>query len=85
MAKFLLFIDSADLLAKHEKDLFVHLVAHAKRAANAGFLTVVFVSSEGSILPIVQKLSGVSRCSKIYEITDICDKTAVDYMGYQQS
>lgn len=68
-----LFIDNANLLAKHEKDLFVHLVANAKRVANAGFLTVVLVSNEGSIMTIMQKLPGASRCSKIYEIIDICD------------
>ena len=33
-----LFIDSADLLAKHEKGLFVHLVSHAKCVANGGIL-----------------------------------------------
>jgi len=75
-----LFVDSADMLAKHEKGLFIHLVAHAKRMANAGILRVVFVSSEGSILPIVQKLSGISRCSKIFEITDVSDEAAVNYL-----
>ena len=28
-----LFIDSADILVKHDEALFVHLVAHAKRAS----------------------------------------------------
>ena len=55
-----LFIDGAKLLAKHEKELFVQLVSHAKRVANAGILTIVFVSSKGSILPIVQNLPGTS-------------------------
>ena len=26
----ILFIDGADMLAKHEKELFIHLVSHAK-------------------------------------------------------
>ena len=30
-----LFIDGADMLAKHEKELFIRLVSHAKRLANA--------------------------------------------------
>ena len=75
-----LFVDSADMLAKHEKALFIHLVAHAKCVANVGILRVVFVSSERLILPIVQKLSGISRCSKIFEITEVSDEVAVVYL-----
>ena len=75
-----LFIDGADLLAKYGKELFGHLVAHAKAVANANILTVVFVSSEGSILPIVSSLSGISRCSKVFEIIDISDKTAIEFL-----
>ena len=48
--------------------------------ANAGVLSVVLVSSEGSILSIVQALSGVSRCSKIFEVTDIRDETAREFL-----
>ena len=78
-----LFIDGSDLIAKHEKGLFVHLISHAKRMANAGVLSVVFVSSEGSLLPIIQGLSGMSRCAKIFEVTDVDDKTARDYLVKQ--
>ena len=49
-----LFIDSADILAKHQEALFVQLIAHVKRVANDGILTIVLLSSEGSVLPIVQ-------------------------------
>ena len=75
-----LFIDGIDELAKHKEGLFVHLVTHAKRLANAGILSIVLVSSEGSILPIIQRLSGVSRCSKIFEVTDITDEEAIGYL-----
>ena len=75
-----LFIDGADLLAKHDKELFVHLVAHAKCAANANILTIMFVSSKGSILPITSMLSRISRYSKLFEIMDISDKTAIEYL-----
>ena len=75
-----LFIDGADILAKHEGHTFTHLVGHAKRLANAGILKIVFVSSEGSILLVIQKLSGISRCSKIFEVTDVSNEAAVDYL-----
>jgi len=48
--------------------------------ANAGNLRIVFISSEGSILPIVQKLTSISRCSKIFEIIDVSNEAAVDYL-----
>ena len=44
-----LFIDSSDVLAKFEKDLFIHLLQQAKELANENILKIVFVSSEGSI------------------------------------
>ena len=75
-----LFIDSADVLAKRKEDLFVQLVYEAKVLANAEILTVVFVSSEGSILPVVQRLSEVSRSSKVLEVADIEDSDAVNFL-----
>jgi len=41
---------------------------------------ILFVSSEGSILPVLQKLSGVNRCARIFEVMDISDQTAIDYL-----
>ena len=75
-----LFIDGADLLAKHEEVLLQRLISHAKRLANASVLCIVFVSSEGSILPLVQEMSVASRCAKIFEVTDIDDKRATEYL-----
>ena len=75
-----LFIDGADILAKRKEDLFVQLVYEAKVLANAEILTIVFVSSEGSILPVVQRLSEVSRSSKVLEVGDIEDKDAVNFL-----
>lgn len=75
-----LFIDGADLFAKHNKDLFVHLLIQAKISANDGELTTVFVSSEGAVVPIIQETSGVRRCSKFCEVTDVDDDRAIDYL-----
>ena len=73
-----LFIDGSDVLAKFEKDLFIHVLQHAKELANDELLTIAFVSSEGSILPVVQKSSTLSRCVKMLEVTDIPDDVATD-------
>ena len=53
----------------------------AKVLVNKDILTVVFVSSEGLIFPLVQKLSEVSRCSKIIDVGDISDEAAINYLG----
>lgn len=66
-----LFIDSSDIMAKHEKELFTILLQQAKDLANAEILTIVFVSSQGSILPVVQKSSAFSRSAKLFKVTDI--------------
>lgn len=35
---------------------------------------------KGSILPFVQRLSSVTRCSKIFEVTNITDEKAINYL-----
>lgn len=78
-----LFIDGADVLAKYQEDLFKHVIHHAKVFANVEFLTIVFVSSKGSILPVVQNLLEISRSTKLFELTNIQDDEAVNYLVNQ--
>lgn len=79
-----LIVDGSDLIAKHEVRIFIHLVSHAKRLANASILSLVFVSSEGVILPITQGLlSGVTRYAKTLEVGDIEDHADSDYLVTQ--
>ena len=52
-----------------------------KPRVNEDILIVVFVSSEGLILPLVQKMSEVSRCLKIIDVGDISDEAAMNYLG----
>ena len=73
-----LFIDGSDVLCKFESSLFNHLLYQAKELANAEVMTIVFVSSEGSIVPILQQSSTSSRSSKIIKIADIPDSIAVN-------
>ena len=73
-----LFIDGSDVICKFERDLFHHLLQQAKELANAELLTIVFVSSEGSIIPMIQHSSTSSRSVKIFEVMDISDSCAIN-------
>ena len=75
-----LFIDGTDVLAKFEENVFLHILQHAKELANGEVLTIVFVSSEGSILPLIQKSSTFSRSVKMFEVADINDHEATDHL-----
>ena len=65
-----LVIDGVDLLAKHNEELCCQLITNAKIFANRKTLNVVLVSSEGSVVPLLNKLSATNR-SVICEIGDI--------------
>jgi len=74
-----IFIDGADILAKEQKQ-FQNLVHFARVNANEHTLITVFVSSDGSVLPIVQGMgSCVNRCTLV-EVGDISEETAKEYL-----
>lgn len=75
-----IFIDSVDLLAKTQQKLFMNLLIHAKVLANEGTAALVFVSSEGSILSIIELILGVSRCSRVFEVIDVEDGEGMEYL-----
>lgn len=75
-----LIIDGVDVLAKNDEELFAALVTHAKYLVNYNALSVTLVSSEGSVLPMVSKMSGINRAPKIFEITDIQEDQAMEYL-----
>ena len=78
-----LFIDGSDVLCKFEMELFMHLLSQAKELANAELITIVFVSSEGSIVPLVQQSSTSTRSIKLFEVTDIPDEIAISHLENQ--
>ena len=69
-----LFLDGADLFAKWDEAVFARLLIHAKvlanNLANNNILSIVFVSSEGSVLPLLKDSSGNNCFNKIAEILD---------------
>lgn len=48
------FIDGVDFLAKDYPQLFLQLISHAKIFANQLVARFLFISSEGSIIPILK-------------------------------
>ena len=75
-----LFIDSIDVLAEEDEKLVTSLLSHAKYLANQDLLKVVLISSEGSVMPIIRRFSGANRVPKIFEITDVDDSCATEYL-----
>ena len=75
-----LFIDGTDLIAKHNEKLFSSLITQAKVMADMNKLCIVFVSSEGSIMPLLKSAAGVNRATKIIEVNDIPDESAIEYL-----
>ena len=75
-----LFIDGADLLAKKFPSQFSELITKAKIYANEGILRIVFVSSEGHIMPLFHSTSSYSRSAEIMEILDIDEEEGKKYL-----
>ena len=75
-----LVIDASDYVAKKDPLFFLDLQDFAKRCADMGTLRVVFVSSEGVALPLMSASSAWSRALPPYEVQDIDDALAVDYL-----
>ena len=55
------------------------LVDRAKYLTNAKLLQVTFVSSEGSVMPLISGTSSKSRASPVVEIVDVSEEQATDY------
>lgn len=76
-----LVIDGVDKLAKKNENSFIQLVDLAKLYANDRKLYLVLVSSEGNIMPLINKTSARTRMAKVVEILDIDDDDAVQYLS----
>ena len=75
-----LFIDGVDLLAKRNPKAFIQLVDQAKHCAVSQTLRIVLVSSEGHVMPLLDKTSSTTRMEKVIEILDISWNNSVYYM-----
>eukprot|EP00981_Chlorochromonas_danica_P004702 scaffold946_cov171-Ochromonas_danica.AAC.2 len=75
-----LVIDSADRLAKKEPEFLEIFQDFAKDCACEGTLRIVFISSDGSALPLLQSRSAWSRAEEPLEVGEISDEDAVEYL-----
>ena len=75
-----LVIDSVDRLAKKNPDFLGELQDFAKDCADDGNLRIVFISSDGSALPLLMARSSWSRADDPYEIGKIPDDQAVKFL-----
>ena len=74
-----LFIDGVDLLAAQNKKV-LRLVSYAKEFANNRLLHIVMVSSEESVMPILNKTSAMNRLACLIEVGDILYPEAVTFL-----
>ena len=58
-------------VAKADQEMFKQLICHANDAVDRGELNVVFVSSEGHVLPLLSKQSEKSRSGVIIHLGDV--------------
>jgi hypothetical protein len=75
-----LIIDSAEILAKMNPAFFEQLQVFAKQRTDEGSLRMVFVSSDGSVLEQFQRRSAKSRMWPPFEVGDISDNAAVEFL-----
>ena len=72
-----------DLIAKTDQQVFLSLIDRAKNLANTGVLRIIFVSSEGSVMPLVNRTSSLSRKAPIVDVVDVSDKQAKEYLEHR--
>ena len=75
-----LVLDGMDLVAKEDPVFFSKIQDFAKKCADTGMLSVVLVLSEGRALPLLQSSSAITRAGVIYEVGDISDQEAEEWL-----
>ena len=75
-----LFIDGVDLLAKDDSDAFLRLIKMAKVYANNCILQIVFVSSEGEIMRLMEKTSSSTRATYVVEVVDVSPQDSKTFL-----
>jgi hypothetical protein len=75
-----LIIDGVELFAEKNPEFLANLQDFAKDRTDEGSLRMVFVSSDGSVLEQFQRRSAWSRAHDPFEVGDISDKEAVEFL-----
>jgi hypothetical protein len=76
-----LVLDSVDRIAKGTPEFLEFLQNFAKDCADEGDLRIVFITSDGSALPLLMSRSSWSRAKQPpFEVGEISDEDAIDYL-----
>ena len=75
-----LVLDGVDLIAKADPPAFVRLVQKAKLLTSSSNLKMVFVSSEGHVIPLIRE-GGITRAQRLYEVTDRNEAEGKKYLS----
>jgi hypothetical protein len=75
-----LVLDSVDRLAKQKPVFLERLQDFAKDCTGKNKLRIVFISSDGSALPILTSRSAWSRAGAPFEIGEVSDSEAIAYL-----
>ena len=65
---------------KEKPEMFKALLKKGKSLVNNKVMNVVFVSSEGSVIPALKAASEQSRCARVFHVPDIGEEKAVDIL-----
>lgn len=79
-----LVIDSADVIAKADRESFELLIRLCKSFVNDKILNIILVSLEGHVIPTMQAMSEGSRQGMIIHIPDICSEDAIKFLTEQK-
>lgn len=71
-----LVVDSADLLAREQPQLLIAMQDFAKTCAEKGLLRIVFMSSDGSVVSLMQTRLSWPHFVELFEVGDISDRQA---------
>lgn len=75
-----LVLDAMDLVAKEAPGVLSELLNFAKECADSGLLRFVFVFSDGQALPLLTSNSAVSRSMEPFEVGDVSNEIALEYL-----
>ena len=74
-----LVLDGVDLIAKVDPPAFVSLVQKAKLLTGNSKLKMVFVASEGHVIPLIRQ-GGITRAESLFEVTDRTEAEGKKYL-----
>ena len=73
-------IDGCDLVAKYQPNLYKCLLDQAKVLINEKAFTMILVSTEGNVMPIIENTTSSFRKARVIKIGDVSTSDAETYL-----